>query len=113
MGKRIEQLANNFAATLLMPSTSLNILIDAHRQDDITPLAKSRRYFALCQWRWHGDCSSSSTTIPVAGSLRRNRAHWCPAHPNVSPLLRAHVLHEALENGRLSAHKAAKAMGLG
>ncbi|PIQ10258.1 MAG: DNA-binding protein, partial [Hydrogenophilales bacterium CG18_big_fil_WC_8_21_14_2_50_58_12] len=38
--KRIEQLADNFAAALLMPCASLDKLIDSDRQNDIAHLCE-------------------------------------------------------------------------
>jgi len=114
-GKRIEQLANNFAAALLMPRASLNKLIDGSRQGDIAhlcevaallrvaPVALAWRLFNL---KLIGDdtrraLSQEKQRLSVSGPPKRFSASF------------VRMLHEALENGRLSARKAAKVMGLG
>ena len=82
-GKRIEQLANNFAAALLMPQASLANLINLN---------------------WIGtetrDALQQEHQRPsVAGTPKR----FSPAFIN--------MLHRAIDRGHLSARKAAKAMG--
>ena len=112
-GKRIEQLANNFAAALLMPEASLEQLIDKHRIDvvshladiafqlRVTPVALSWRLLNL---KWIGretqDALQQEFQRPsVAGAPKR----FSPAFIN--------MLHTAIDRGHLSARKAAKAIG--
>lgn len=114
-GKRIEQLANSFAAALLMPRTSLEKLIDNERTNDIAhlcevaallrvaPVALAWRLFNL---KLIGDetrqsLSQEKQRPSVSGSPKRFSSSFVK------------MLHEALDNGRLSARKAAKAIGLG
>ena len=112
-GKRIEQLANNFAAALLMPQASLANLIDKSRIDDVIHLAdvsmRLRVAPVALAWRlfnlnWIGretrDALQQEHQRPsMAGALKR----FSPAFIN--------MLHRAIDRGHLSARKAAKAMG--
>jgi Zn-dependent peptidase ImmA (M78 family) len=114
-GKRIEQLANNFAAALLMPRASLDRLIDRDRYDDIahlcevaallrvTPKALAWRLFNL---KLIGDDTCRSLL------QEKQRPSVSGPPKRFSPTF-VKMLHHALENGRLSARKAARAMGLG
>lgn len=114
-GKRIEQLANSFAAALLMPRASLDKLIDRDRLDDIAHLGEVAAVLRVAPvalaWRLFN--------LRLIGEDTRRRLSQEKQRPSVSgspkrfslPFVR--MLHEALDNGRLSARKAAKAMGLG
>jgi Zn-dependent peptidase ImmA (M78 family)/transcriptional regulator with XRE-family HTH domain len=114
-GKRIEQLANNFAAALLMPRASLNKLIDGSRQGDIAHLCEVAALLRVAPvalaWRLFN--------LKLIGDDTRRALSQEKQRPSVSgPPKRfsasfVRMLHEALENGRLSARKAAKVMGLG
>ena len=113
-GKRIEQLANNFAAALLMPRVSLDQLLDRERRDDlahwyevaallrVAPVALAWRLFNL---KLIGD----DTRRGLARMKQRPSISGPPKR--FSPCY-VRMLREALDNGRLSARKAAKAMGL-
>lgn len=112
-GKRIEQLANNFAAALLMPQASLANLIDKRRIDDVSHLADVAMQLRVAPvalaWRlfnlnWIGtetrDALQQEHQRPsVAGTPKR----FSPAFVN--------MLHRAIDRGHLSARKAAKTMG--
>ena len=112
-GKRIERLANNFAAALLMPQASLANLIDKRRIDDVSHLADVAMQLRVAPvalaWRlfnlnWIGtetrDALQQERQRPsVAGTPKR----FSPAFVN--------MLHRAIGRGHLSARKAAKAMG--
>ena len=114
-GKRIEQLANNFAAALLMPRASLDKLIDRDHLDDIAHLCEVAALLRVAPvtlaWRLFN--------LKLIGDDTRQRLSQEKQRPSVSgPPKRfsasfVKMLHEALENGRLSARKAAKAIGLG
>lgn len=112
--KRIEQLANNFAAALLMPRSSLEQLIDRRRINDVdhlvdiaselrvTPVALAWRLFNMklidgptCQ-RLQQERQRSSTT----GTPKRLSSKFVS------------MLHTAIDRGRLSVRKAAKALGM-
>lgn len=114
-GKRVEQLANSFAAALLTPRASLDKLIDKERVNDVAhlyevaallrvaPAALARRLFNL---KLIGDdvrqsLSQKKERPSVSGPPKRFSASLVK------------MLHEALENGRLSARKAAKSIGVG
>lgn len=112
--KRIEQLADNFAAALLMPRASLDKLIDVDRQDDIAHLREIAALLRVAPpalaWRLFNlkrigedsrrSLSQETQRASVAGPPKRFSTTF------------VRMLHEALENGRLSARKTAKAMGL-
>jgi Zn-dependent peptidase ImmA (M78 family)/transcriptional regulator with XRE-family HTH domain len=114
-GKRVEQLADNFAAALLMPRASLDKLIDRDRIDDIAHLCEVAALLRIAPkalaWRLFN--------LKLIGDDTRRNLHQEKQRPSVSgppkrfSLTFVRMLHEALENGRLSARKAAKAMGLG
>jgi len=114
-GKRIEQLANSFAAALLMPLASLDRLIDQDRTNDIAHLREVAALLRVAPvtlaWRLYNlkridhdtrrNLSQEKQRPSVSGPPKRFSATFVK------------MLHEALENGRLSARKAAKAVGLG
>lgn len=114
-GKRIEQLANSFAAALLMPRASLDKLIDRDRLDDIAHLCEVAVLLRVAPitlaWRLFnlkliGDDTQRGL------SQEKQRPSMSGPPKRFSPTF-VKMLHETLENGRLSARKAAKAMGLG
>jgi Zn-dependent peptidase ImmA (M78 family)/DNA-binding XRE family transcriptional regulator len=114
-GKRIEQLANSFAAALLMPRATLDKLIKSERLDDIAHLCEIAALLRVAPvtlaWRLFN--------LKLIGEETRRSLSQEKHRPSVSgPPKRfsptfVKMLHEALDNGRLSARKAAKAMGLG
>lgn len=113
--RRIEQLADNFAAALLMPRASLDQLIEADRQHDVAHLSEVAALLRVAPvalaWRLFNlgriddatrrSLSQETQRLSSSGLPRRFSANF------------VRMLHEALENGRLSARKAAKATGLG
>lgn len=114
-GKRIEQLANNFAAALLMPRASLDKLIDRDRIDDIAHLCEVAALLRVAPvtlaWRLYNlELIGDDTRRGLLQQKQRPSVSGPPKR--FSPTF-VKMLHEALENGRLSARKAAKAMGLG
>ena len=114
-GKRVEQLANNFAAALLMPRPSLTKLIDSNRLDDIpylchiaellhvAPVALAWRLFNLKLINEH-------TRSTLCQEKQRSSVSTPPKRFSIAFV---RMLHESLENGRLSARKAAKTLQLG
>lgn len=114
-GKRIEQLADHFASALLIPRASLVKLIDRDRVDDITHLCEVAALLRVAPvtlaWRLFN--------LRLIGKDTRRSLSLEKQRPSMSgpPKRFSHtfvkMLHEALENGRLSARKAAKAMGIG
>ena len=113
--KRIEQLANNFAAALLMPRASLNKLIDGNRQDDIAHLCEVAALLRVAPvalaWRLFNLKLINDDTRRVLSQEKQRASVSGP--PKRFCMSFVKMLREALENGRLSARKAAKAMGLG
>ncbi len=114
-GKRIEQLADNFAAALLMPQASLDQVLDCNRRDDLAHLCEVAALLRVAPvalaWRLFN-------LKLISDETRRNLSQE-KQRPSVSgpprrfSLLFVEMLHEALNKGQLSARKAAKAMGLG
>lgn len=114
-GKRIEHLADNFAAALLMPQSSLQQILDHSLRNDpghlckvaarlrVTPLALAWRLFNL-------KLIDDDTRCSLGQQKQRPSVAGLPKR--FSPAFVQH-LHEALDRGQLSARKAAKAMGLG
>ena len=114
-GKRIEQLADNFASGLLMPYASLDKLIDRNRLNDIAHLcevaARLRVAPVTLAWRLLNlNFIDEATRCSLSQEKQRLSVSGPPRRFSPTFVKR---LHEALENGRLSARKAAKAMGLG
>lgn len=113
--KRIEQLADNFAAALLMPRASLDKLIDHDRQDDIAHLCEVAALLRVSPvalaWRLFNLQRISSDTCQRLKQEKQRISVSGPPKRFSTTFVR--MLHEAVENGRLSARKAAKAMGLG
>lgn len=114
-GKRIEQLANNFAAALLMPRASLDKLIAPDHLDDIVHLCEVAALLRVAPvalaWRlFNLKLISDDTRRSLSLETQRSSVSGPPKR--FSPTF-VRMLHEALENGRISARKAAKAMGLG
>ncbi len=112
--RRIEQLANNFAAALLMPTGSLEQLIDKRRIMDaghltdvaaqlrVAPVALAWRLFNM---KWIDEATREA--------LQQERQHasvvGTPKRFSASVVA---MLYRAIDCGRLSARKAAKAMGM-
>ncbi|MCW8165126.1 ImmA/IrrE family metallo-endopeptidase [Verminephrobacter aporrectodeae subsp. tuberculatae] len=114
-GKRIEQLANSFAAALLMPSASLDQLIKREHLDNMAHLCRVAALLRVAPvtlaWRlFNLKRIGADTQRSLAQEKQRPSVSGPPKR--FSPTF-VKMLHEALENGRLSARKAAKATGLG
>lgn len=113
--KRIEQLADNFATALLMPRASLDKLIAPDRRDDIAHLCEIAALLRVAPvalaWRlFNLKLIGDDTRRHLAQEKQRSSVSGPPKRFSLTFV---HMLHNALENGRLSARKAAKAMGLG
>lgn len=114
-GKRIEQLANSFAAALLMPRASLEKLIDRERMNDVAHLCEVAALLRVAPvtlaWRlFNLKAISEETRRGLSQEKQRPSVSGPPKRFSTAFVK---MLHEALENGRLSARKAAKAMGFG
>ena len=114
-GKRIEQLANSFAAALLMPRASLHKIIDKERISDIAHLCEAAALLRVAPtalaWRLFNLKLISDETRQSL-SLEKQRPSVSGVPKRFSPSF-VKMLHDALDNGRLSARKAAKTIGLG
>lgn len=112
--KRIEQLANNFAAALLMPSSSLEELIDQRRSTDVTHLAdvaaELRVAPSALAWRLY-NMKRIDEDARDALVHERQRASLAGTPKRFSRTF-VTMLHRAIDRGQLSARKAAKAMGM-
>jgi len=113
-GKRIEQLADNFAVALLMPKSSLKQLIDHRHISDIghlTEVAAQLRVTPVSlAWRLY---NMKWISNDVLLALKRERQR--PSSSNILKCFSStfiKMLYRAIECGRLSARKAAKAMGM-
>lgn len=114
-GKRVEQLANSFAAALLMPRSSLDKLIDKERVNDIAHLCEVAALLRVAPvalaWRlFNLKLIDDNTRQSLSQEKQRPSVSGPPKRFSASFVK---MLHEALENGRLSARKAAKAIGIG
>ena len=113
-GKRVEQLANNFAATLLMPRATLDRVLDRRCLNDVTHLAQGAAQLrvapAALAWRlfnltWIGDDTRQALMA------ERQRVSISGAPKRLSPVF-VQMLQRAIDRGTLSARKAAKALEL-
>jgi Zn-dependent peptidase ImmA (M78 family)/transcriptional regulator with XRE-family HTH domain len=112
--KRIEQLANNFAAALLMPRSSLEQLIDQRRVGDVAHLAdvahELRVSPAALAWRLFNMKSiDEATRQNLLQERQRPSTTGTPKRLSVNFTT---MLHAAIDTGRLSVRKAAKALGM-
>lgn len=112
--RRVEHLANNFGAALLMPTSSLDQLIDRRRIQDtghlaevaaqlrVAPVALAWRLFNL-NWIDRRTCDGlcrEPQRANLAGTPKRFSQSFVT------------MLQRAIDRGRLSARKAAKALGM-
>lgn len=112
--KRIEQLANNFAAALLMPRSSLEQLIDQRSIGDVghlsnvahelrvAPVALAWRLFNM---KWIDDAARQAL-------LQEHQRPSTAGTPKRLSLNFVTMLHAAIDKGRLSVRKTAKALGM-
>jgi Zn-dependent peptidase ImmA (M78 family)/transcriptional regulator with XRE-family HTH domain len=112
--KRIEQLANNFAAALLIPNASLEQLIDQRRSTDVDHLAEVASELRVAPtalaWRLYNMKRIDEGTRGLL-MLERQRPSVAGTPKRFSHSFVA-MLHEAIDRGQVSARKAAKAMGM-
>lgn len=111
--KRVEQLANNFASALLMPRKSLEHFIDPARAQDVQHLADVADQLQVSTdalgWRLlHLGRIDEQTRAALAAQRRPDQQ----ATPNLFSMSFVQKLHVALNKGRVSARKVAKAMGM-
>jgi Zn-dependent peptidase ImmA (M78 family)/DNA-binding XRE family transcriptional regulator len=111
--KRVEQLANNFAAALLMPKPSLEQLIDQRRISEVdhlesiaselcvAPVALAWRLFNM---KWIDKA--------ICVQLTQRQSQLMSSTPKRFSLNFVSMLHTAIDKGHLSVRKAAKALGM-
>lgn len=111
--KRLEQLADNFAAALLMPMRSLEHFIDRNKINDIEYLvniaAKFHTSAIALSWRlynlkWIND--------EMLTSLKKARQSTTSSILKPFSFSFINKLYHAIDCGKLSARKAAKTMGM-
>jgi len=112
--KRIEQLADNFAAALLMPRSALDAFIDPECAKDAGHLAEvAHRLHVSTEalgWRLKSlGRIDDATRLALVGIRREPAAEELPKLFSSSFVKELHV---ALDRGRLTARKAAQALGM-
>jgi len=112
--KRVEQLANNFAAGLLMPRAALRQVLDRRRLDDVEHLAEAAARLrvapAALAWRlFNLKLINDDTRRALMAEHQRTSVGGVPKR--LSPTF-VQMLERAIDRGRLSARKAAKALDM-
>lgn len=111
--RQAETLAENFAAALLMPRTSLDALMGDGRSTDVVKLfdvAKQLQVSAeALGWRLHSLGRIDEATRVALSQF--HQADSAEALPGLFSRSFVEQLHVALDKGRLSARKAAKTLG--
>jgi Zn-dependent peptidase ImmA (M78 family)/DNA-binding XRE family transcriptional regulator len=112
--KRVEQLADNFAAALLMPRASLDGLVKAEKAASVSHLREVATVLGVSNqalaWRLRG-------LNRIEESTRDRLLH---SHQSIAPLSIpklyspdfVRMLHEAIDKGRVSARKVVKVLHL-
>ena len=113
--KRIEKLADNFAAALLMPRKSLDQMIEPHHCNDIPHLCKIAAKLRVAPislaWRlFNLKLIDENTKEKLSKKKQESNSTDFPKQFSYTFVK---MLHHALENGHLSVRKAAKILGLG
>lgn len=112
--RRIEQLANNFAAALLMPTPALEQLIDRRRIGDADHLANVASEFRVAPvalaWRlFNMKWIDEATCKALKQERQRLSSAGTPKRLSTRFVI---MLHTAIDKGRLSVRKAGKALGM-
>ncbi len=112
--RRVEQLANNFAAALLMPRAALRQVLDPRRIEDVGHLAEGATRLRVAPealaWRLFNlklignDTQRALAAVHQPASLGGTPKRLSPAF--------VQMLERAIDRGRLSARKAAKALDM-
>jgi Zn-dependent peptidase ImmA (M78 family) len=109
---RIEQLADNFAAGLLMPKGSLENLINKEQSTDVKYLASIATKFKVSPvalaWRLF---NLNIINTEALEALKKEHISSIVSAKNFSPSF-IKLLYDAIDHGRISARKAAKAMSM-
>lgn len=111
--KRVEQLANNFAGALLMPTSSLDHFIEPARATEVQHLADVAKQLQVTTyalgWRLK---NLGRLDEPTRMALTKEKRQDTQELPKLFSVRFVKKLHVALDKGRLSARKAAKTLGL-
>ncbi len=112
--RRAEHLADNFASALLMPTSSLQQMVDKRRLNDVVHLADVAAELRVAPvalaWRLlHMRWIDGATRENLARERQRSSSGFVPKRLSPSYV---EMLHGAIDRGRLSARKAARAMGM-
>lgn len=112
--RRIEQMANNFAAALLMPTASLEQLIDKRQLVDADHLADVAAQLRVAPAGLAWRLFNMKWIDAAAREALRHERQRAPVAVTPKRFSTAFVgiLHRAIDRGRLSARKAAKTMGM-
>ena len=113
-GKRVERLADSFAAALLMPGYALDPLLDPARAGDLDHLrevaGKLQVAPPILGWHLFHTGRIDATTRDRLAALEPPREDQPP--PLFSPTF-LRLLHQVLDDGEISARRAAMATDLG
>jgi Zn-dependent peptidase ImmA (M78 family)/DNA-binding XRE family transcriptional regulator len=112
--KRVEQLADNFAAALLMPRVSLNELLDPARLKDVGHLMEvaQKLQVSITALGWRLLSLGRINEATRLALLQGQRTEMKDQPPQLFSAGFVKLLHVALDKGRISARKAAKGLGL-
>jgi len=112
--KRVEQLADNFAAALLMPTASLDELIEPSRLKDVGHLIEvaQKLQVSASALGWRLVSLGRINEATRLALLQGQRGDTQDQQPQLFSAGLVKLLHVALDKGRLSARKAAKGLGL-
>lgn len=112
--RRVEQLADNFAAALLMPRASLDVLIDSSRAKDLEHLVGVATQLQVSTsalaWRLRGLGRIDEPLRERLSQVRRNDGRVETPKRFSRPFVT--LLHAALERGWLTARKASRALDM-
>jgi len=112
--RRVEQLANNFAAALLMPRIALDALIEPARAHDVQHLAHVAAELKVTSdalgWRLLNLHRIDDATRKKLAEFKRSDGAGDVPRPFSQTFVE--LLHTALDKGRVSARKAARALGV-
>lgn len=112
--KRIEQLADNFAAALLMPQASLEHFIDTKQINNLSELLRTAKALQVAPsalaWRLFNLKLIDTKTLQLL-KAQPNKSSQKNMPKRFSGQYIS-LLHEAIDQGRLSARKASKVLGM-
>ncbi len=112
--KRVEQLANNFAAALLMPRTSIRQLVNEGNRSDVAHLREVASTLGVSYQALAWRLSNMNLIDDEAfDQLAHSHSLMVPfATPKLYSPNFVRMLHEAIDKGRVSARKVAKTLRL-